>query len=775
LFMQNQATVYHSSTGKPGPLYWQNYASYDISAELDTVSNKIKGHETITYTNNSPYDLNYVWLQLDQNTFRKDSRGTAVSPVGGDRNSVDTYTEGYNISEVKIEIDGNQQKADYVITDTRMQIRLPESLEADGDDLQITIDYAFKIPPYGKDRMGRMDTKNGTVYTIAQWYPRMSVYDEVDGWGTMPYQGAGEFYLEYGDFNYELTVPANMLVSGSGELMNPEEVLTDEQRERLEKARKSDETVFIKTKEDVLNGVHREADDGTLTWHFQMEDSHDIAWAASAAFIWDAARINLPDDEPSLAQSLYPAESAGKKAWGRSTEYVKGAIEHYSEYWYSYPYSVATNVAGNEGGMEYPGMVFCSWESEGQGLWNVTNHEFGHTWFPMIVGSNERKYAWMDEGLNTFINDIAIKHFNDGEYFSETNPRARARVVFREGMAPVFTMPDVIHEQSSLGILAYYKPAMALHMLRNEVLGKERFDYAFKQYIRDWAYKHPAPWDFFNSVTEASGEDLQWFWKAWFMNNWKLDQAVKSVEYVDEDPSKGALITIVNKKKMAMPVDIQIKKENGETEMKHLPVEVWQNGSEWTFKYPSDSQILSVEIDPEHNLPDINGDNNKFVNLLPASGETAESVISEYINALGGRDELEEITDLTKVMTANIQGTELQLTTKKKKPDKFYQQVSIPSMNRNFTTIIVNGDEVQAIANGQPQQLDEERKEALKMEAMIFPELKYNESGYETELLGIQPGEDGKVYVVQITPPSGDIIKNYYSVESGLKMKTKMK
>src|SRR5699024_8970707 len=345
---------------------------------------------------------------------------------GGGRNTVESYTEGYNLKEVSIDLDGDKMDADYIVSDTRMQIRLPEELK-EGEEMKISIDYSFEIPPYGKDRMGRMETKYGSVYTLAQWYPRMAVLDEVEGWNTLPYQGAGEFYLEYGDFDYRITVPEEMIVVGSGQLKNPDDVLTDTQRERLEKARKSDETVMIRTREDVQN-MTVDKDNDTKTWHFTMEQSRDIAWAASKAFICDAAQIDLPSGKKALAQSVYPVESAGDSAWGRSTEYVKGAIESYSNRLSEYSYPVATNVAGNEGGMEYPGLVFCSYKRKGAGLWGVTNHELGHHWFPMVVGSNERRYAWMDEGFNTFINDLASKDFNNGEYYSEPNARQRARM-----------------------------------------------------------------------------------------------------------------------------------------------------------------------------------------------------------------------------------------------------------------------------------------------------------------------------------------------------------
>src|SRR5699024_1738575 len=326
----------------------------------------------------------------------------------------------------------------YIVNDTRMKIRLSDALTAAGGKLKIAIEYAFTIPKYGQDRMGLLNTENGWIYEIAQWYPRMCVYDDIKGWNTMPYLGAGEFYLEYGDINYSITAPSNMIIVGAGELTNPDEVLTKEEEKRLKEASQSDETVFIRTQEEVENQEKRFNKD-KLTWKFHMTNTRDVAWAASKAFIWDAAKINLPEGKTALAQSAYPVESAGMDAWGRSTEYTKATIERYSEEWFPFPYNTATNVVGIVHGMEYPGFVFCSSESSGKGLWNVTNHEFGHTWFPMIVGSNERKYAWMDEGFNTFINDLATYWFNGGEYREKQLNQANAARVFRNGIDPLLT------------------------------------------------------------------------------------------------------------------------------------------------------------------------------------------------------------------------------------------------------------------------------------------------------------------------------------------------
>jgi hypothetical protein len=775
LFMTGEANAFHSATGNPGPLYWQNEADYKIKARLDTTDKKVFGQVTITYTNNSPYDLQFVWLQLDQNTFRKDSRGSIVFPPN-DRNGVRHHTKGYILKNVSIDMGSGMKKADYLVNDTRMQIRLPKSLKKHGKSMKIHIKYHFKIPTHGKDRMGRVDTKNGVIYSIAQWYPRMCVYDDVDGWGTLPYIGDGEFYLEYGHFDYKVTAPANMLVVGSGVLQNSKDVLTKKEQNRLKKAHKSDKTVMVRTEKDVENGMHHSGKhNGMLTWHFKMKKlSRDVSWAASKSFIWDAARINLPHGKKALAQSVYPVESAGDSAWGRDTEYLKGAIEIYSKRWYPYPYKVATGVAGNALGMEYPSIVFESYTNKGQGLWGDTDHEIGHTWFPMIVGSNERKYGWMDEGLNTFINDLSTKRFNNGEYYHKKHPRQMAKRVFNDNLDPVMTMPDVTHYQGKLGIEDYFKPAMALHMLRSQVLGKKRFDYAFRRYIRRWAYKHPTPWDFFNTMEAAGGEDLEWFWKGWFMHNWKLDQAVGKVKYVKDDPSQGALITLINKDKMVMPATVQVSQENGKDTTMHLPVEIWESGPVYTLNVPSTSKITSVVIDPDKELPDVNPDNNKLVELASApQGMTSQKVISHYIDAIGGEKALKGVKDLKEVMTGNIQGIKVKMVIMKKRPDKFAQKVLIPSMNRTVQSIKVNGSQAQIKAQGQTHQITGDQKKSLQKRAVMFPELNYKKNGYQTKLLGVQQTNGKKLYVVQITTPAGNKIKDYFDEDSGLKVKQK--
>lgn len=295
---------------------------------------------------------------------------------------------------------------------------------------------------------------------------------------------------------------------------------------------------------------------------------------------------------------------------------VKGAIEFYSKALFEFPYPAATNVAGIVGGMEYPGIVFCSYKSTGTDLWGVTDHEFGHTWFPMIVGSNERKYAWMDEGFNTYINDLSTANFHNGEFkeqsfFGDPTNQQMVRMVFNDKMDVLLTEPDVI-QQRNLGVAAYLKPSLMLHALRNTVLGEKRFDAAFREYINRWAFKHPTPWDFFRTMENVGGEDLSWFWRGWVFNNWKIDQAVQSVKYKDGIPANGATITIENLQQMPMPVTVLVKENNGTQQTITLPVEIWQRGSTYHFDVSTTNPISEVTIDPDKKMYDWDRSNNTW-------------------------------------------------------------------------------------------------------------------------------------------------------------------
>ncbi len=623
LFDHQPGTVYRSADGQPGPGYWSNRANYRIHAILDTLRKTISATEEITYINNSPDKLSFLWLQLDQNRFAKDSRGAAVA---SQTYKTRRFIGGFNIQSVEIATKGKYVKVNGLITDTRMQIRLPEDLEPHGGKINIRITYQYTIAPKGNGRSGWMHTRRGTIYDIAQWYPRMAVYDDLTGWNLLPFLGAGEFYLDYGNFDIYINVPWDQIVASSGKLENPEKVLTGATIERLKKARESDKTVTIRSEKELGNKKSRPVSSGQLTWHFKMHNSRDFTWASSNAFLWDAARINLPHNKTALAMAYYPEESAGKEAWGRAVEYLKGSIEIFSRQWYPYPYPTATTVGGPVGGMEYPGLVFCSWRAKKGILWMVTNHEIGHNWFPMIVGSNERKYAWMDEGMNTFIDIYATDQFHHGEFAPksdhEYNPKGGSPgrdivpLMQNSKVPPIMTYADAFPRKYSHPV-SYYKTALGLVLLREYIVGPKRFDYAFRTYIRRWAYKHPSPFDFFHTINNASGENLNWFWKGWFMNNWTLDQAVAAVKYVGDNPSRGVLITLENKNQLVMPVTLKIILQNGHSDTVKLPVEIWEKGGKYTFWYPSHLPLKEVVVDPDKMLPDVHPDNNIWKPGIP--------------------------------------------------------------------------------------------------------------------------------------------------------------
>src|SRR5690606_11703650 len=433
---------------------WQNRADYTIKVSLDEQANRVSGHLTIHYTNNSPDDLQHLWFQLDQNLFHEDSRGQATIPLQDSRygSSESNFKGGFQLTNLRFS-DGST--ASYEVIDTRMRLELPKVLKSGGNSIGLEMEFSYIVPEYGADRTGILDTKNGKIYTIAQWYPRVCVYDDILGWNTEPYMGPGEFYLEFGNYRVEIDAPADHIVVAGGELLNPTEVWTSGQLSRYKQASASEKTVLIRSAEEVTNPASR-PNKKRLTWKYKLDNGHDFAWASSKAFIIDGAKINNPSGKSRLALSAYPVESNGGNAWERSTEYTKASIEHYSNKWFEYPYPVAVNVASNVGGMEYPAISFCGYTAKAGNLWGVTDHEFGHNWFPMIVGSNERLHAWMDEGFNTFINGISTEAFNKGEYHKKFgNRNSMAPAFSRPDLEPIMSSPQNMKEKN-IGIRAYY-------------------------------------------------------------------------------------------------------------------------------------------------------------------------------------------------------------------------------------------------------------------------------------------------------------------------------
>ena len=605
-FLDHNGNEFRTATGKPGEDYWQNETDYKIEATLDDQAHTITGKLTLEYTNNSPQELDFIWMHLEQNRFTEDSRGTLTTPISGNRYNGDV-DGGYTITNLEAKVK-RSSSSKHIITDTRMQVFFDEPIPANGGEATVSMNFTYKIPVKGMDRMGRLETENGTIYALAQWFPRAAVLDDIEGWNIEPYLGAGEFYLDYGDYDFKITAPYNHVVVASGALQNEKDVLSATLRDRMEKAKNSDETVMLVKADELDDMSLRAKQSGTLTWHFKMENTRDVAFASSKAFIWDAAKINLPSGKKALAQSVYPIESDGQGAWARSTEYTKHSIENNSEMWFEYPYPVAVNVAADIGGMEYPGLSFCSWKSTGAGLWGVTDHEFGHNWFPMIVGTNERRYAWMDEGFNTFINHYSSNKFNNGEYPSNLNQTRNAIGWYtnpnREG---IDTYPDVTNLRN-LGMIAYAKPAQGLFMLREYILGPERFDNAFKSYIKTWAYKHPQPRDFFNHMENVAGENLAWFFKGWFYGTGNIDLAVNSVRQYQGN----YVISLSNNGDIPMPVKMQVTFADDTTQMVELPVEIWQRGNDWNYLLETDKQVSKVTLDPNKMLPDVNFSNDSW-------------------------------------------------------------------------------------------------------------------------------------------------------------------
>ncbi|MDH7975851.1 M1 family metallopeptidase [Sphingomonas sp. AR_OL41] len=609
--------VYRSSNGAPGPGYWQNRVDYAITARIDATARTLTATETVDYTNNSPDALPSLWMQLDQNIYRADSRAAVAG--GRRKGGGGQHSDGYAITSVEMLRGKAWVKIPFVVSDTRINLRLDQPLKGGGTKLKFRIAYQYAIPGVWGGRNSWLDTPNGTIFDIAQWFPRMAVYDDLRGWDTLPYLGS-EFYCEYGDVDYAVTVPADMIVAGGGVLTNAAEVLTPLQRARLAKAAGSDATVMIRTPEEVTRDSTRPAAKGEKTWRYHFANTRDVAFSASRAFVWDAARMNLPGGKTALAESVYPIESAGDAGWGRSTEYLKDSVEHFSRRWFTYPYPTAWSIAGGSTGMEYPGMAFDGIPDKGKELFWITAHEIGHTWYPMVVGSNERRDAWMDEGFNTFIDTFESDEFKNGVFGPKRdseyapgggNPVDEILPLLADRDAPpIMSYPDVMGEKYRHSV-SYFKTALGLRLLRDVVLGPDRFDPAFRKYTADWAFKHPSPSDFFREMSSESGEDLSWFWRGWFFNNWQLDLAVTNIAYTDGDPAKGASITLESRDKLVMPAVLEVKYADGHTTRIKLPVETWMRIKP-VIAAPA-GRISSVMLDPDHLLPDRDRSNNGVV------------------------------------------------------------------------------------------------------------------------------------------------------------------
>jgi len=544
--------VYRTASGAPGHEYYQQQADYNMSITLDDETQRIYGEETITYTNNSPDELRYLWVQLDQNMRAQNSmtqqiqtggifndrRGTPQTAFNQLKNSqFYDFDGGFKLDYVQTTSGTNLR---YTINNTMMRVDLPSPLRK-GQSFSFKIKWWFNI----NDRMdigGRsgyeyFEEDDNYLYTIAQFFPRMAVYNDVEGWQNKQFLGQGEFTLPFGDYKVSITVPTDHVVASTGTLTNASRVLTSAQRARLAKAEKSfDDPVIIVTQDEAIEAEQNKAK-STKTWVFEAENVRDFAFATSRKFIWDAQAVDI-NGKTTMAMSYYPKE--GNPLWEQySTRVVAHTLKVYSKFTVDYPYEKAISVHTKWIGMEYPMICFNGGRPEADGTYSegtkygmigVIIHEVGHNFFPMIINSDERQWTWMDEGLNTFVQYLTEQEW-DHEYPSRRGP-AHKIVPYMSGpkeeMVPIMTNSESVLQ---FGNNAYGKPATALNILRETVMGRELFDYAFKEYSRRWAFKHPSPADFFRTMEDASGVDLDWFWRGWFYTTDHVDIALKDVQW----------------------------------------------------------------------------------------------------------------------------------------------------------------------------------------------------------------------------------------------------
>lgn len=555
--------VYRAATGEPGEKYWQQRADYQIKVRLDEQLRRIEAYESIRYYNKSPHTLKYIWIQLDQNIFKNDSMAELTATFnskptvnlggidGPARLSLNQLRRqqfmadnelGFSINKI---VDGDGKPLEFVVVGTNLRIDLPRPLKS-GQQFNFGIDFGYNMVEEDavNARSGYEhfpdDAREGgnDIFLLAQWYPRVAAFTDYEGWTNKEFLGSGEFTMEFGEFEVAIDVPADHIVSATGVLQNPQQVLTKQQRERLKQAEKADQPVFVVTPEEALEN-EKEGSSERKVWRFKAENVRDFAWASSRKFIWDAQGYQQGGKVQPLvmAMSFYPKE--GGELWEKySTASVIHTMEVYSRFSFDYPYPTSQSVNGPVGGMEYPMITFNGPRTvlqddgsrtyslaEKRFLIGVVIHEIGHIYFPMIVNSDERQWTWMDEGLNSFLDGVAGREWDPSIPWG-VEPRSIIDYMKSTNQVPIMTQSDSV---LNLGPNAYTKPAAALNILREVVMGRELFDYAFKEYAQRWAFKRPTPADFFRTMEEASGVDLDWFWRGWFYSTDHVDIALQRV------------------------------------------------------------------------------------------------------------------------------------------------------------------------------------------------------------------------------------------------------
>lgn len=709
--MVNPVSDTRAADGRPGPAYWQQRTDYEINATIDPDDRRVSATATLTYTNNSPMDLPYIWFELPMDAFRDTSRSSAIRHINT-RFKASGSDMGFR--GLAFTVGGNE--IDPIISDTRAMIELPSAVRGGGGTVQIELAWSFKVPE-GSNRVGVLEFEGDELYEIARWIPQPCVYDDVYGWNTLPYLGAGESYFEFGDFDVTISAPEGVTIAGGGEWVNPQQRLTAEQFARYEESLASDEPVWIITPDEAAVDADAEQEDAEqedadrdgadsegatsdrdeaaeqpeptmVNWRYIANNVRTFAFVAGKSYAMDGAGVDVGDSRVRCLSVFPPRVS---DLWhSTSTPAIRHALSFYSEFLgLDYPYPVMVNVFGVEGGTEYPMMIFCgsrepkkpevpespdevvvnedgtettagaeheaameSWEKRYEraqrGLFGVTDHEVLHAWFPMIVGNDERRDGWMDEGFNEFGNPYSLVAWeasqnddaaedqaggsaeSDGvtgqsgtaEFdASDANSVVRniSRYAFSRPVPPILTTADQSQAYGARGLNVYSKPAAGLITLREGVLGADRFDFAMRTYLNAWAFKHPRPGDFFRSMENASGEDLGWFWRGWFGSTDLMDFAVSSVKRVvpgssgrgGGEPYWGITLKMVGD--IPAPVSLRIEFAEGEQIVRQVPVEAWFGGREFTYRLKDDREPFSVLLDPERVLPDADRDDNRWV------------------------------------------------------------------------------------------------------------------------------------------------------------------
>lgn len=597
--------------GRPGPAYWQQRVDYDIDVRLDPETARVTGSEIVTIHNGAPVPLPAIFVHLYQNVFAPGAERNRTVALTGGMTLERVVLDGVPLADLTNDPEATQGTPGYRVQNTQMLI-IPPTAPAPGAEVELEIDWSFEVSGGGGFRHGHLDNR---VFNLAQWYPQVGVFDDVYGLDTDPYLGDGEFYVNYGDFDVAIDVPAGWVVVASGSLENPDEVLRPEQVATLAGAPAIDSIAWVVSPEDVRGGAARmtlPAESGRLTWRFRAEDVRDFAWAASDRYAWNVtgASTGDSDDRRALIQGVFPPEAT---TWEQAATFGKAAIEFFSRQMTPYPYPHATVAYGppQVGGMEYPMITFINHRDDPVSLNGTTTHELSHFWVPMLVGTKENAFAWMDEGLTTFNTALALT-----DYYGDETPPGRTRVGAMRGYlnvvaanaeVPIMRHTDYAENGFGRSIAAYSKPGMLMHALRH-MMGEDVFDAAYRDYVETWSYRHPMPWDFFAMMEEAAGTDLDWFWQAWFYDTATLDQSIAEVEPGDD----GVTVSVRNGGDAVMPVEIRVETADGAAAIHVWPVGVWAGTREVTRTIPVDGTVTKVIIDPDAWYPDIDRSNNSW-------------------------------------------------------------------------------------------------------------------------------------------------------------------